>query len=78
MNTFRRIPVTLVLVDAGPLISLAACGRLDLLDSFDKKVRVVDVVKWTAQIDGIGPVHPRAPKVQDLPLCFADLWIASA
>lgn len=45
VNTFRRIPVTLVLVDAGPLISLAACDRLDLLDSFDKKVRVVDVVK---------------------------------
>lgn len=45
MNTFTRLPVTLVLADSGPLISLAAAGRLDLLDSFDRPVRIVDVVK---------------------------------
>lgn len=45
MNPFRRIPVTLVLVDSGPLISLAACGKLSLLNSFNRKVRIVDVVK---------------------------------
>lgn len=41
----RRIPVTLVIVDTGPLISLAACDRLDLLDQFSLRVRVTDVVK---------------------------------
>ncbi|BDA85462.1 hypothetical protein Sa4125_30040 [Aureimonas sp. SA4125] len=40
-----RIPVTLVIVDTGPLISLAACDRLDLLDQFSLRVRVTDVVK---------------------------------
>ena len=41
----RRIPVTVVIIDTGPLISLAACGRLDLLDRFSRRVRVTDVVK---------------------------------
>ena len=43
--TPRRIPVTLIVVDSGPLISLAACERLELLDSFDRKVRITDVVR---------------------------------
>jgi hypothetical protein len=34
-----------VLVDSGPLISLAVCNRLELLDSFSRQVRIVDVVK---------------------------------
>lgn len=40
-----RIPVTLVVVDSGPLISLAACGRLDLLDNFSRPVKVPDVIR---------------------------------
>lgn len=45
MTTYRRIPVTLVLVDTGPLITLAACNRLELLDVFSKPIRIVDVVR---------------------------------
>ena len=37
--------MTLVIVDTGPLISLAACNHLDLLDQFSRRVRVTDVIK---------------------------------
>lgn len=45
-----------MLVDSGPLISLAACKRLDLLDSFSRRVRIVDVVKAEClrEMDKIG------------------------
>ncbi|MDH6268568.1 hypothetical protein M2360_003974 [Rhizobium sp. SG_E_25_P2] len=44
MISYRRIPVNIVIVDSGPLISLAAVDRLDLLDSFSRPVTVSDVV----------------------------------
>ncbi|MGY3581909.1 hypothetical protein ACVIGB_000019 [Bradyrhizobium sp. USDA 4341] len=45
MNTFKRIPVDLVVVDSGPLISLALAGEIDLLKSFRRPIRILDVVK---------------------------------
>jgi hypothetical protein len=45
MNTFRRIPVDLVVVDAGPLISLAIAGELELLNVFRRPIRILDVAK---------------------------------
>ena len=38
-------PVDLVIPDAGPLISLAHAGRLDLVHVFDQPVAVLDVVR---------------------------------
>jgi hypothetical protein len=45
MNTFKKIPVDLVVVDSGPLISLALAGEIDLLKSFRRPIRILDVVK---------------------------------
>ena len=45
MNTYVRVPITVVVVDSGPLISLAACGRLDLLGAFSRPIRVADVAR---------------------------------
>ena len=45
MNPLRRIPVDLVVIDAGPLISLALAGELELLKSFQRPLRIMDVVK---------------------------------
>lgn len=45
MNSYRRIPITVVIVDSGPLISLAASAHLDLLDCFQRRVRITDVVR---------------------------------
>lgn len=45
MNTYVRVPITVVVVDSGPLISLAACGRLDLLGSFSRPIRIADVAR---------------------------------
>lgn len=45
MNTFNRIPVDLVVVDSGPLISLALAGELELLKSFRRPIRILDVVR---------------------------------
>jgi hypothetical protein len=45
MNTFKRIPVDIVVVDAGPLISLALAGELPLLKCFRRPIRILDVVK---------------------------------
>lgn len=39
------IAVNLIIPDAGPLISLAHAGRLDLLDVFKQPVAVLDVVR---------------------------------
>jgi hypothetical protein len=36
------IPVDLIIPDAGPLISLAHAGRLDLVDVFNRPVAVID------------------------------------
>lgn len=38
-------PVNLIIPDAGPLISLAHAGRLDLVEVFNRPVAVIDVVK---------------------------------
>ncbi len=38
-------PVDLIIPDAGPLISLAHAGRLDLIDVFNRPVAVLDVVR---------------------------------
>lgn len=40
-----RHPVDIIVPDTGPLITLAAADRLDLLQSFERPVRVLDVVK---------------------------------
>jgi hypothetical protein len=45
VNPPHRVPVSLVVVDSGPLISLAAANRLDLLNAFQRPVRVVDVAR---------------------------------
>ncbi len=45
MTTRRGLPIQVILSDAGPLISLAACGRLELLREFERPVLVPDVVK---------------------------------
>lgn len=41
-------PIDLVLPDAGPLISLAHAGRLDLLELFERPLVVLDVVRSEA------------------------------
>ena len=45
VTQFKRIPIDLVVVDSGPLISLALAGRLDLLKVFRQPIRVLDVAK---------------------------------
>lgn len=45
MNNRRGIPVRVILADSGPLISLAACGQLRLLDEFRRPVGIPDVIK---------------------------------
>jgi hypothetical protein len=45
MNTFKRLPVDIVVVDSGPLISLALAGELELLKCFRRPIRILDVVK---------------------------------
>lgn len=44
MNTWKKKPVTVVIADAGPLISLACADELSLLQSFGRPVLVTDVV----------------------------------
>jgi predicted nucleic acid-binding protein len=45
MNTWRKRPVTLIVADAGPLISLACADELRLLQSFGHPVVIADVVR---------------------------------
>ncbi len=45
MTSRRAVPVEVVVADAGPLVSLAACDRLALLEVFGRPVRVPDVVR---------------------------------
>jgi len=45
MSTWKKRPVTLIIADAGPLISLAAIDRMELLQTFGQPVLVCDVVK---------------------------------
>lgn len=45
MNTWKKKPVTLVIADAGPLISLACADRMELLQCFGRPVLVSDVVR---------------------------------
>ena len=40
-----RLPIQVVIVDTGPLISLAACDHLELLSEFQKPIQVPDVIK---------------------------------
>ena len=56
MNTWRKKPVTLIVADAGPLISLACADELGLLQSFGQPVVVADVVRMecTKKIDAPG------------------------
>lgn len=44
MNTYRRRPVTQIITDTGPLISLACADRLNLLNTFRKPVLIPDVI----------------------------------
>ena len=67
MNPPRRVPVTLVVVDSGPLISLAAARRLDLLGTFARPVLVVDVAREECLRD------LRAVGAADLAAWFASL-----
>jgi hypothetical protein len=43
VNDYRKVPVTVIVVDSGPLISLAACKQLHLLGAFDCPIRIADV-----------------------------------
>jgi hypothetical protein len=45
MNTWRQKPVTLIIADSGPLISLACADELRLLRSFGRPVVIADVVR---------------------------------
>ena len=45
MTTFTRVPIDLVVVDAGPLITLNIAGELRLLQKFRRPIRILDVVK---------------------------------
>jgi len=45
MSARRGVPIQVVIADSGPLISLAACGRLDLLGEFRRPVLIPDVMK---------------------------------
>jgi len=45
MNTWKKRPVTLIVADSGPLISLACADELQLLQSFGRPVVVADVVR---------------------------------
>jgi hypothetical protein len=45
MNTWRQKPVTLIIADSGPLISLACADELRLLQSFGRPVVIADVVR---------------------------------
>lgn len=45
MTPQGKIPVTVIIVDSGPLISLAAADRLQLLMEFDRPIRVTDIVR---------------------------------
>jgi hypothetical protein len=45
MNTWKKQPVTLIVADSGPLISLACADELRLLQSFGRPVVVADVVR---------------------------------
>jgi hypothetical protein len=62
MNTYVRVPITVVVVDSGPLISLAACGRLDLLGSFSRPIRIADVARAESVRD-LGKIG--APRLAD-------------
>ena len=44
MNTYRRRPITQIITDTGPLISLACADRLNLLNTFRKPVLIPDVI----------------------------------
>lgn len=52
------IPVDLIIPDAGPLISLAHAGRLDLIDVFNRPVAVLDVVRLECLKKPGSPDHP--------------------
>ncbi len=45
MSGRRGLPVQIIVADTGPLITLAACGRLDLLLEFRLPVNIPDVIK---------------------------------
>jgi hypothetical protein len=45
MTTFTKIPVDLVVVDSGPLITLSIAGELRLLQKFRRPIRILDVAK---------------------------------
>ena len=60
-NNKSNVPITLVIVDSGPLISLAVADRLDLLQSFNRPVFVTDVVKaeCTTDLSKVGATQLR-------------------
>jgi hypothetical protein len=45
MNTWKKRPVTLIVADSGPLISLACADELQLLQTFGRPVVVADIVR---------------------------------
>ncbi len=51
------IRVSLIIPDAGPLISLAHAGRLDLIDVFNQPVAVLDVVRLECLRKPASPDH---------------------
>ncbi len=45
MTARRGLPVQVIISDTGPLLTLAACDRLELLREFSRPVKVADVIK---------------------------------
>lgn len=45
MTTLTKVPIDIVAVDAGPLITLSIAGELDLLKRFRRPIRILDVAK---------------------------------
>ena len=55
----KRKAITLIIPDAGPLITLAIADRLELLQSFSRPVIIMDVVKEECLQKSDAPEYPR-------------------
>ncbi len=55
----KRKAITLIIPDAGPLITLAIADRLELLQSFGRPVIIMDVVKEECLHKSDAPEYPR-------------------
>ena len=58
-DMYKRKPVTLIIPDAGPLITLAIADRLELLQKFGRKILIMDVVREECLRKADVPEYPR-------------------